>query len=96
MKFNLIAKTPHGTFTRSSTKQYTHVVVYDCERARNYVDGVCAGRFEKHTGGVHGRWFKDGGFAVTWHSSLAAAKNSEKAGYKWDVATSRGIYEVQS
>ena len=90
MKTTLTVKTPHGTFTRTTTSKYTHVVVRSSERAKKALDTT-----EKL--GVEANWKRDGGYAVTWHSSAQAAAKAAKAAYGWDLkATVLGIYAVGS
>jgi hypothetical protein len=90
MKNTLTVKTPHGTFTRTTTSKYTHVVVRSSARAQE-----AAKRNEKY--GVEARWAKDGGYAVTWHSSAQAAAKAANTVYTWDLKTTvLGIYAVGS
>lgn len=76
-KTKLTAVTPVGTFTRETFTPYTHIVVWRSERAAKALT-------EDRTGGVAGRWAKDNGFGVTWHSSERAANNAAGGVYKWD------------
>lgn len=82
-KFNLKITTPHGEFTRKATRAYTHAVVRLSPRAQEAFDNRgSATRWTKS--GVTGRWIKDRGYAVTWHSSEANAHKAAAAPYMWD------------
>lgn len=83
--------TPQGEFTRtSSTLLYTHAVVRLSSRTREAFENP------RYTVGVHGRWIKDRGFAVTWHGSEQAARKAAATPYGYDhSATVLGIYPVE-
>ena len=87
--------TPVGDFTRSTKSNYTHAVVRRSERARAaYEEFLLSGQKQS---GVDGRWVKDRGFAVTYHTSKRAARNAAKKQYGYDSkAEVVGIYEVES
>ena len=88
--------TPVGAFTRKTNTAYSHAIVWNSPRAMEYFKSASTGGY-KHVGGVHGRWFKDRGYAVTWHGSLGAAQRALKGGYKWDGSNDPvGIFEVRS
>lgn len=90
MKTTLTVKTPHGTFTRTTKTKYTYVVVRKSQRA---IDALQS----EYNSGLEARFKKDNGFAVTWHSTHAAAQKSAQAWYGWDPeAVVLGIYEVAS
>lgn len=89
MKKTLTAKTPHETFTRTTNTKYTHVVVRKSQRA---IDALQS----KYNSGLEARFKKDKGFAVTWHSSYAAAQKAARTWYGWDPkSVVLGIYEVE-
>lgn len=86
-KLSLQAVTPVGTFTRATDTPYTRIVVWRSERAAKALA-------DNRTGGVAGRWAKDLGYGVTWHSSERTAQNAS-ASYKWDgAATLVGVFAV--
>ena len=88
MKTTLTAKTAHGTFTRNTNSKYTHVVVRKSQRA---IDALQS----EYKCGLEARFKKDKGFAVTWHSSHAAAQKAANSFYAWDrESVVLGIYEV--
>lgn len=104
-KFKLEIDTPHGIFTRSATRPYMFAVVRTSARAAkdfanfNAADptteeGKRTIRWGKQ--GVSGRWIKDRGFAVTWHSDERTARNAARKPYMWDVSGCgpAEIYEV--
>lgn len=106
----LTAVTPHGTFTRQTATQYTHVVVRECEEARGAAERL-ANRIQQAQAegwspiaiaknlacGVDARWAKDNGYAVTWHGSEGAARKAADGKYLYDwSARVLGIYEVRS
>jgi hypothetical protein len=93
-KFKLKITTPHGEFTRTATKAYTHAVVRTSERAHHAYEDIKGG---KKTSGVQARWHKDRGFAVTWHGSEGAARAAASKPYMWDRATGPAeVYAVEA
>lgn len=83
---SLRAVTPVGTFTRSTEADYTHVVVRTSEVVTK---AVAEGRDR--------RWAKDLGFAVTWHSSKAAAEKAAAGAYRYDRnAKLVGVFAVEA
>jgi len=101
-KFNLKIETPVGTFTRKATRQYTHAVVHQSPRAMTEFLAMTSPdatedqkRWAKS--GVTGRWVKDRGYAVTWHSTEAAARKAAAAPYGWDGSVAKiGIFAVEA
>ena len=90
MKNKLTAKTPHGVFTRNTNNAYTHVVVRVCSMSKEAFE-------KKEKGGVYGRWAKDQGFMVSWHSSHEAAKKASLQPVAYDLRKDQivlGIYPV--
>ncbi|NCU72208.1 MAG: hypothetical protein EBY66_04210 [Candidatus Fonsibacter lacus] len=85
--------TPVGEFTRSTKSNYTHAVVRKSELANNiYQQFLQTG---KKQSGVDGRWIKDCGYAVTYHTSLRSAANVAQQKYPYDPKSEViGIYEV--
>lgn len=78
-----------GEFTRKTATAYTHVNVWKSPRAEADIADPNA-----YPGGISGRWKKDRGYGVTWHSSLKAAQNAGRK-YIWDGdATLIGTFDV--
>ena len=89
-KRSLKITTPHGEFNRKTNTAYTHAVVRESIRAQQALT-------QTYTSGVHGRWIKDRGFAVTWHGSEQAARNAAAKPYLWDATTAvLGIFPVEA
>ena len=87
---NLTVTTPVGLFTRKTDTIYAYVNVWASPRAERY-----AANPSEACGGVTGRWVKDRGYGVTWHSSAQAAANAARRGYEWDsAATLVGTFPV--
>ena len=95
----LKAQTTVGEFTRSTSSDYTHIVVWNSPRVARFVNLVKSGderAIRKSKDGNAARWLKDRGFGVTWHGSVAAAQKAVAGRFSWDKteATLVGIYEV--
>ena len=95
MKTTLTAKTPHGTFTRSTNTKYTYVVVRKSAKAEAVYAKKLAGEKVSKCG-VDAKWAKDSGFVVTWHGNRAAAEKAAAAKYCYDwSALVLGVYAVE-
>lgn len=89
----LKVQTTVGEFSRATNTLYTHVVVRTSARAKRFVDSY-TGEGRKASG-VDQRWLKDRGYAVTWHSSEAAATLAAAKPYAWDGETAMvGVFPV--
>lgn len=92
----MTAVTPHGTFTRATASKYTHVVVRSSPRALAAYQRALAGE-PCYKDGVDGRWIRDCGHVVSWHSSEGAAHKAAAGGYFYDRATCvLGIYAISA
>ena len=94
IKFKLKIATPHGEFTRTATRPYMFAVVRNSPRAQaTYNERGTARR----PSGVHARWIKDRGFAVTWHSTEQAARKAATSPYMWDGSLDVvGVFPVEA
>lgn len=100
-KFKLKITTPHGEFTRTATRPYMFAVVRTSDRAERelatYQAETDPQRLRWMRGGVGGRWIKDRGFAVTWHSDERTARNAAAKPYMWDSKCGPAeIYPVEA
>ena len=85
-KSTLTATTPFGDFSRKTDSPYTHVVVRspDCNWREVHSPEELVAKFGSghgKGGGVFGRYVKDRGYIVSWHSSASAAISAKPAGY---------------
>lgn len=95
MTKKLKTTTSAGEFTRATNVPYTHVVVWNSPRATTAYARRNDPTFHHSGRGVHARWIKDRGYAVTWHGSERAAQSAAHKGYGWDAAaTPIGIFPV--
>lgn len=87
----LSATTPVGTFTRTTATAYAWIVV------RRSAEAAKAAATSGPLSGVDARWRKDLGYAVTWHTSRAAADRAASRPYAYDRETEIvGIFAVES
>lgn len=112
-KNTITVKTPFGTFTRQTNTRYTHAVVSvpvsrvtgfqddgtpvraywnSAEEFKAWMDQEGYGK-----GGVFGRFSKDGGYVLSYHSSEAAArKAADKGNTPYVVTRTLGVFPVEA
>jgi hypothetical protein len=109
-KTTLTVTTPHGVFSRTTATPYTHAVVslavsrttgFDGNGNRIVTEWETAEQFKAWIGddkvGVFGRFAKDGGYVVSYHSSEAAArKAAEKGNSPYVTTRTLGVFPVDA
>lgn len=102
-KINCTVETPYGTFTRKATKAYTHAAVCEPVARFDFPKGKTPDELRAYivanslgSGGVFGRFAKDHGYVVSYHSSEASArKAADKGNSPYLTTRGLGVYPVQ-
>lgn len=98
-KYLCTVTTPVGAFTRTSTKPYAFAVVSEPVSRSGFPvgtpDELRAHILTLGKGGVFGRFAKDRGYIVSYHSSEASARGAaEKGNTPYMTVRALGVFPV--